>query len=447
MSAPDRAAPPNARRTALRGPMVWFVGSPFEQGDEALMYESDGLLIMEDGRFIERGPASALLPLWADRVTVTHHPHGLIVPGFVDTHLHLPQMAVMGSYGRQLLDWLTEYTFPNEARFHDPAVCADEASLFLDVLASHGVTTGSVFATVHPGSAQALFTQALRRNVRIVAGKVLMDRNSPEGLRDTAQQGYDDSQALIDAWHGKGRLRYSVTPRFAPTSTPAQLEAAGELVNQNPGVHIQSHLSENLDEVAWVRSLFPNASSYLDVYRRSGLLGRRAIYAHGIHLDSEEWALLSESETALAHCPTSNLFLGSGLFELDRAMSSSTPVRVGLASDIGGGTSLSPLQTMGEAYKVAQLRGHSVTAAQLWWLHTLGAAEALDMGSLVGNLAPGHEADAVVLDGAHIPLVAHRMAQVRSIHEQLFYFAACGDDRLVRETWIAGECAYNRSES
>lgn len=447
MSAAPPIAPHPPRPTALRGPMVWFDGNPFVRGADALQYDSDCLLVMHEGRIVARGTASENLAQWVGTADIVHHPNGLIVPGFIDTHLHFPQMGVMGAYGRQLLDWLTDYTFPNESRFHDPSLCTAEATVFLDALASHGVTTGSVFATVHPTSVDALFRQALARNVRMLAGKVLMDRNSPDTLRDTAQQGYDDSLSLIEAWHGKGRLRYSVTPRFAPTSTPAQLEAAGDLVSRTLGVHVQSHLSENPDEVAWVRSLFPKASGYLDVYRRHGLLGRRAIYAHGIHLDDAEWALLAESGTALAHCPTSNLFLGSGLFDLGRATTGPAPVYVGLASDIGGGTSLSPLQTMGEAYKVAQLRKNSVTAAQLWWLHTAGAAEALDLADCVGNLTPGLEADVVVLDGQHIPLVAHRLARVQSVDELLFYFAVCGDDRLVRETWVAGARAYNRTES
>lgn len=429
---------------ALRGPMIWFEGSPFEHGDSALKHDSDGLLIIADGVITARGHAPSLLPGLAPDVEVVHHPGGLITPGFVDTHLHLPQLGVMGAYGRQLLDWLRDYTFPNEARFADPTVCDAEATIFLDALAQHGVTTGCVFGTVHRGSVDALFEKALARNVRIVAGKVLMDRNCPDNLSDTAQTGFDDSQALIDRWHGKGRLRYAVTPRFSPTSTPEQLEAAGALVARTPGVHVQSHISENTDEVAWVADLFPGSKHYLDTYARHGLLGRRAIYAHGIHLTDDEWALLHASDTALAHCPTSNLFLGSGLFDLARATTGPAPVRVGLASDIGGGTSLSPLQTMGEAYKVAQLRGHSVSAAQLWWLHTVGAAESLDMADKVGNLAPGMEADLVVLDGAHLPLVAHRLQRVQSVHELLFYYAACGDDRLVKETRVAGQVAWSR---
>jgi guanine deaminase len=445
MTQPAQAPIPPPAPIALRGPMIWFEGSPFEEGDEALRYDSDGLLVMQSGHIVDRGTAREVLPRLHERVEVVHKPQALIVPGFIDTHLHLPQMGVMGAYGRQLLDWLRDYTFPNEARFSDPTVCATEATAFLDALASHGVTTGCVFGTVHRQSVEALFSQALERHVRLIAGKVLMDRNSPDNLRDTAQTGHDDSLALIEAWHGRGRLRYAVTPRFAPTSTPEQLELAGALVAAHPGVHVQSHLSENLDEVAWVADLFPQARDYLDVYARYGLLGRRAIYAHGIHLSDAEWAILAETATAIAHCPTSNFFLGSGLFDLARATSGSTRVNVGLASDIGGGTSLSPLQTMGAAYKVAQLRGHSVSAAKLWWLHTRGSAHALDLHEQVGNLVVGGEADVVVLDGQHLPMVAHRLERVASIEEQLFYYAACGDDRLVAQTWIAGRLAFDRA--
>lgn len=425
--------------------MIWFDGSPFERGDDALQHDSDGLLVMRDGRIVARGPAHALWPEWSGRAEVVHHPTGLIAPGFVDTHLHLPQLGVMGAYGRQLLDWLRDYTFPNEARFADPQVCTQEAGVFLDALESHGVTTGCVFGTVHPGSVDALFEEALARDVRIIAGKVMMDRNSPDDLSDTAQTSHDESDALIRRWHGRGRIRYAVTPRFAPTSTPAQLEAAGALVAAHPGVHVQSHVSENLDEVAWVADLYPRARDYLDVYARCGLLGRRAIYAHGIHLTDAEWDTLHATDTALAHCPSSNLFLGSGLFDLARCAAGPQRVRVGLGSDIGGGTSLSPLRTMGEAYKVAQLRRHSVSAAKLWWLHTAGAAAALDLDTRVGNLQEGLEADVVVLDGTRLPLVAHRLQRVRSIEEQLFYFAACGDDRLIAETWVAGRRRFARA--
>ena len=428
--------------SALRGPMIGFVDNPCVVGPSALTHDSDGLLVMQDGHVIARGHAPELLAQWQDKVSPVHHPHGLIVPGFVDTHLHMPQVGVMGAYGRQLLDWLNDYTFPNEARFADPEVCVTEARVFVDALLSHGVTTGSVFCTIHPASVEALFTEAATHDMRMVAGKVMMDRNAPDNLRDTAQTGFDDSLALLRRWHGKGRARYSVTPRFAPTSTEAQLEAAQVLVASAPGVHVQSHVSENLDEIEWVRSLYPQDDHYMGVYARFGLVGRRAIHGHGIHLTDAEWALIQDTDTALAHCPTSNFFLGSGLFDLRRSIAQE--VRVGLASDIGGGTSLSPLRTMGAAYKVAQLRGHSVSAAELWWLHTVGAARALDMDDVVGGLEVGQEADAVVLDWSTVPLWSHRLARAKDIHELLFFLAACGDERAVAETWVAGKRVFRR---
>jgi len=428
--------------SALRGPMVRFADNPCVAGPSALQYDTDGLLVMQHGRVIARGHAPDLLDAWKDRVQPVDHPHGLIVPGFVDTHLHMPQVGVMGAYGRQLLDWLSDYTFPNEARFADPTVCADEARIFVDALLSHGVTTGCVFCTIHPESVDALFTASEVHGMRMVAGKVMMDRNAPADLRDTAQSSFDDSLALLQRWHGRGRARYAVTPRFAPTSTEAQLEAAQALVKAADGLHVQSHVSENPDEVAWVRGLFPQDDHYMGVYARYGLVGRRAIHAHGVHLTDAEWALLRDTDTALSHCPTSNLFLGSGLFDLRRSIEDG--VRVGLASDIGGGTSLSPLRTMGEAYKVAQLRGHSISAAELWWLHTVGAARALDMDDEVGGLDVGQEADAVVLDWSDVPLWAHRLSRARDVHEQLFFLAACADERAVAETWVAGRRVFSR---
>ena len=432
------------RATALRGPMVWFSGDPTTDDATALQYDSDGVVVFQDGLIIARGTASAILPTLAEGTEVHHHPQGLIAPGFVDTHLHLPQLDVLGSYGEQLLDWLNRYTFPNEQRFADPAVCAEEARFFVQALLAHGVTTSCVFASVHAQSAEALFAEAERVQMRVLTGKVMMDRNAPDALCDTAQSAYDESKGLIARWHGRGRARYVVTPRFAPTSTPAQLEAAGSLMREFPGVHMQSHVSENVKEVSWVRDLFPAQQNYVDVYDHFGLLGRRSILAHGIHLTDAEWARLSETETALSHCPTSNLFLGSGLFDLRRARTGAHPVRVGLGSDIGGGTSLSPFQTMGEAYKVAHLRGDSHDAARLWWLHTAGAAQALDLGDHVGNLQPGFEADAIVLDWQHLPVMARRLGRSTDILDTLFFLAACGDDRVQKETWIAGKRVWQR---
>lgn len=425
----------------LRGPMVRWQGNPTTDGSDALVYDTDGVVVMADGLIQDVGTAQAILPRHPG-ARVLSRSDRLIVPGFVDTHLHLPQLGILGAYGHTLLDWLNAYTFPNEARFADFAVCAHEAEVFVAQLLGHGVTCASVFGSVHPASVDALFREGARLHMRLLAGKAMMDTNAPDDLRDTAAQSHDDCVALIDRWHGQGRLRYSITPRFAPTSTRDQLEVCRALLDRTDHLHVQSHLSESPAEVAWVAELFPENSHYLDVYEQYGLVGERAIHAHGIHLVDAEWERLAATNTALAHCPSSNLFLGSGLFDLARSQQEG--VRVGLGCDIGAGTSLSPLRTMSEAYKVAQLRGHSVDAATLWWLHTAGAAQALALGDKVGNLAAGMEADVVVLDPAPTALAAHRLARVDDIHELLFFLAACGDDRSVDEVWVAGHRAWAR---
>lgn len=426
--------------TALRGPMLWFTASPWEAGDAALHHEPDGVVLFEDGRVVARGAWGAVS---VGEATVHHRPDALILPGFVDAHVHYPQLRVLGAYGRQLLDWLNDYTFPAERAFADPEVCAEAAGIFVDASLAAGVTAASVFCTVHACSVDALFAAAEAKGMAVLAGKVLMDRNAPDGLRDTAQQGFDESRALIARWHGRGRARYSVTPRFAPTSTPAQLELAGALVADDPSLHVQTHVSENTDELAWVASLYPGARDYTDVYARHGLLHRRTVLAHGIHLGDREWAAIAAAGASIAHCPTSNLFLGSGLFDLAGAVGQHR-VGVALASDVGGGTHLSPLRTMGAAYQVAQLRGVSVSAARLLWQHTAGAAEALDLADELGNLAPGQHADAVVLQPAVDPVSRYRLRFSKTPIETLFYAMTCGDERMVAETWAAGRRVHHR---
>lgn len=427
-------------RRALRGPMVWFVGDPWEQGGAALHSEEDGVLLFEDGRVAARGSFGQVELGGAPVHRVTE---GLIVPGFVDAHVHYPQLKVLGAYGRQLLDWLNDYTFPAERAFADPAVCEEAAELFVQSLLAHGVTGASVFCTVHAGSVDALFTAAARHRLAVLAGKVLMDRNAPDGLRDTPEQGDAESRALIARWHGVGRARYAVTPRFAPTSSPEQLERAGALLAEDPSLHMQTHLSENTAELAWVAELFPEARDYTDVYARFGLLGPRSIFAHGIHLSHREWGALRDSGSCIAHCPTSNLFLGSGLFDLTGAVQRHE-VGVALASDVGGGTHLSPLRTMGAAYQVAQLRGDSVSAARLLWSHTAGAARALRLDDELGNLDVGQFGDAVVLRPEASALGRFRLRGVERPEERLFYALTTGDDRMVAETWVAGESAFVR---
>jgi guanine deaminase len=349
------------------------------------------------------------------------------------------QTGIIGAQGHQLLDWLNDYTFIAEQAFADPAVAADAARVFCDELLRHGTTTALVFCSVHAGSVDALFETAQARNLRLIAGKVLMDRNAPAALTDSAQTGYDQSKALIERWHGRGRALYAITPRFAATSTPEQLELAGALWKEHPDVFVQTHISENKDEIAWVEKLFPERRDYLDVYDHYGLTGRRAVFAHGIHLSERELCRCHETGTALSHCPTSNLFLGSGLFRARHAKDPKRPVHVGIGTDIGGGTSFSMLATMGEAYKVAQLEGHPIDAIEAFFLATLGGARALALDDRLGTLAPGREADMVVLDPNATPLLAFRNGRSRSITETLAVLTTLGDDRAVRATYVAGK--------
>ena len=428
---------------AYRAALLHCLADPREVGSEAsYQYFPDGLLVIEDGKVMEIGAAADLLPTLPADVVVVEYPAALIVPGFVDTHIHFPQVGVIGSYGSQLLDWLQTYTFPAEARFADPAYARDQAAFFLQELLRNGTTTALVFCTVHPQSVDAFFMEAEKRNLRMIAGKVLMDRNAPEELTDDASSGYDESRTLIERWHGKGRLHYAVTPRFAATSTPEQLELASQLLREYPGLYLHTHLSENPAEIAWVKELFPERSGYLDVYDHHRLLGARSVFAHGIHLCDEECQRLGESGSAVAFCPTSNLFLGSGLFDL--AKLEDHGVRVGLGTDIGAGTSFSQLATLNEAYKVLQLQGQKLDPFKALYLATLGGARALYLDEQIGNLQPGKDADFVVLDLQATPLLAHRLAQATSLAETLFALLVLGDDRAVRETFAAGVSVHRR---
>jgi len=427
---------------AIRGEIVHFLADPADAGAAALAHFPDGLLLMRDGRIETAGPAAELLPQLAAGTPVEDLRGKLILPGFVDTHVHYAQTDMIASYGEQLLAWLERYTFPTEARFADPAYAGEVAGFFCDELLRNGTTTAMAFATVHPGSVDALFSAARARRMRLIAGKVLMDRNCPDYLRDTAEQGYLDSATLIRRWHGVDRLRYAVTPRFAPTSTPEQMTLAGRLYAEHPGVYLQSHVAENQGEVAWVAQLYPEARSYLDVYDRYSQLGERSVYAHCIWLDDDDRARMAATGAAASFCPTSNLFLGSGLFDLDRAHE--LGMRVGIGTDVGGGTSFSMLKTLGEAYKVLQLRGSSLAAERAFYLATLGGARSLYLEGEIGNFLPGKEADFVVLDPAASPLLARRMAHADSLAERLFVLMTLGDDRCVAATWVLGEPAWQR---
>ncbi len=395
---------------AIRGAALTFHDDPFAVGDDAAArYESDALILLDGGKIAAFGNHDAVLRDMPPGTPVTHYRDSLILPGFIDCHAHYPQVQVMASFGKNLLDWLETYTFPHEARFADAALCRATAKLFLDQTIRHGTTTAAVYCTVHAESVDAFFAEALARKQRMIAGKVLMDRNAPANLVEDAAAGYANSKRLYERWHGKGRCLYALTPRFAPTSTPEQLEMTGALWREAKGAYLQSHLAEMKEEIAWVAKLFPDCASYLGVYDRFGLLGERAIYGHGIYLDETDFRRLHETGTALAHCPTSNSFLGSGLFDIARATERARPVSVGLASDVGGGFSFSMLATMAEAYKIARFAGRTLTPAQALYLATRGAAASLRLADKIGSIAPGHEADLAVLDLKSTPLIAERM--------------------------------------
>jgi guanine deaminase len=434
------------RVTAIRGPALTYTGDPFQQGlDETMRYEPDAIVAMADGRITEFGPARAVRPKLPRGTKVEDYGRdALILAGFVDTHVHYPQTGIIGAFGTQLLDWLNRYTFVAEQRFADKRHARAVARTFLGEALRNGVTTAAVFCTVHPQSADAFFEESAKLGLRMIAGKVLMDRNAPAALCDSAQRGYDESKALIGKWHGRGRSMYAITPRFAASSTPEQLEAAGALRREHPDCFVQSHISENLAEVEWVKQLYPERSGYLDVYGRYGLLGRRTIYGHGIHLTEAELARIHETGTAIAHCPTSNFFLGSGAFDLGRATRKERSVRVGLATDVGGGTTLSILQTLNEAYKAAQMNGYALSAGRAFYLATRGSARALDLEDTIGSLAPGMEADLVVLDLKSTPLIAFRMKHAADLAEALSVQMTLGDDRAVRATYVAGKRVYTR---
>ncbi len=418
----------------LLGQTLTFDGSPFVEGPGAARHERRGALAVEEGVICDMGAADDLRARYPE-AEVTDHGEALLSAGFVDAHLHYPQTAIIASWGKRLIDWLNSYTFPEEARFGDAGYAREIAARFFDLSLAHGTTTSCSFATIHPESVEAYFAEAQARGLRALAGKTCMDRNAPDALRDTAQSAHDDSKALLEKWHGVGRLSYVITPRFAPTSTPEQLEALGALWAENPDCLMQTHLSEQLEEIDWVARLFPEARDYLDVYERFGLARKGALMGHAIHLTERERAVIEERDISLIHCPTSNTFIGSGLFDMDGLGAG----RVGLATDIGGGSSFSMLRSMAAAYEVAQLAGRALHPAELWWLATAGSARALHLGDRIGRLAKGMEADIVVLDLASTPQIAQRAARAGDFWEALFPTIMMGDDRAVRAVYVAGQ--------
>lgn len=436
----------NEVQTAIRGPVITFTDDPFKRNlDDAMVYEPDGIIAFANGIITHFGPAGVIAPQLPPGVKITHYgSDSLISAGFIDSHVHYAQTPMIGAFGEQLLDWLNKYTFPMERKFLDKDFARSVAKVFLQERLKHGITTSCVFGTVFPQSVDALFEEADKLNMRIAGGKVMMDRNAPDYLLDTPETSYDETKALIEKWHGYHRIMYAITPRFAPTSTAEQLSVAGALFAEYPQCYMQTHIAENLNEVEWVKALFPEREGYLDVYDHYGLCRPRALFGHGIHLTENELARLHGSGSAITHCPTSNFFLGSGYFNASRAMQKNRPVRTGLGTDIGAGTSFSMLTTLSEAYKAAQLNQSALHPAQAWYLATRGTAHAMYIDDKVGSIAPGMEADIVVIDMKSTPMIDYRMQFVQDINEALFVQITLGDDRAIRATYIAGELRYSK---
>jgi guanine deaminase len=419
--------------TVLLGQVLSFAGDPFTDGIDAARVERRGAVALGAGKIIAHGPADTIRAAHP-AAQVVDYGSDLISAGFIDAHVHYPQTAIIASWGKRLIDWLNTYTFPEEARFGDAAYAGEIAERYTGLALAHGTTSFCSYGTIHPASVDAIFAAASARGMRAWAGKTCMDTNAPDNLRDSAQSAYDDSAALIAKWHGVGRLSYVITPRFSPTSTPDQLSALGALWAENPNCLMQTHLSEQVDEIAWVKTLFPNAHDYLDTYEAHGLLGKGGIYGHAIHLEPREVARLREVDASVVHCPTSNTFIGSGLFDMGLA----TSIRTGLATDTGGGSSFSMLRTMAAAYEVAQLRGQSLHPAHLWYLATAGSARALHASHQIGNISAGLEADLTILNLSSTPAIAQATARAQTLWQQLFPTIMMGDDRAIRATYVAG---------
>lgn len=428
--------------TVYRASILHFLDDPDKAGDDAYEFFEDGALVVENGKVVTTGNFSELEKTLAENVEQVDYRGHLLMPGMIDTHIHFPQVEVIASYGEQLLDWLNNYTFPAERQFEDKEYASKIANFFLDELVKCGTTTALVFGTVHKQSVDAFFEASEKRNTRMICGKVMMNRNAPEFLCDDVDSSYQDSKELIERWHGKGRQLYAVTPRFAITSTPEQLQKAGQLLEEYPDVYMQTHISENKDEVAFVQELFPESKDYLDVYDQYKLLGERSVFAHGIHLTPREHQRFRETGSSVSFCPTSNLFLGSGL--LDIAELEKEQVAYSVATDVGGGTSFSMLQTLNEAYKVCQLRGNKLSALKSLYLATLGNARTLKLDDKIGSFKSGNEADFIVMDFNATPLMALKQSKCKTLAEKLFAMIVLGDDRTVKATYVAGQALHLR---
>jgi guanine deaminase len=435
---------------AIRASLLHCTGDPGLAGKAAgVEFIEDALIVVRGAHIDAVAPSAALLPTLGADVPVNDQRGKILVPGFIDAHVHFPQIDVIASYGAQLLDWLNQYTFPEEKKFADRAHADAAAKFFVDRLLENGTTTASVFCTVHPASVDAFFTESEARGLRMIAGKCFMDRNAPDGLRDTVESGVNDTRELIERWHRHERSLYAITPRFAATSTPEQMRAMGTLARAHPTTYIQSHVAENKAEIAWIAELYPAHRSYLNVYDHYGLLREQSIYAHCIYLDDADRARMTASGAAPAFCPTSNLFIGSGLYNLQQALDAGN--RVSIGTDVGGGTSYSMLRTLGEAYKVQQLQGVSLSPAYALYLATLGGAKALSLDDKIGSIAPGKEADFVLLDPNATPLLARRTSlrggYIHNALDTFFAMITLADDRAIAATYANGRCVHQRKNS
>jgi len=434
-------------RTAIRGAYFTYFDNPFvSDTKKSVRYESDGLILIKDGRIEACGPYSQLKSELRDQDSlITYDQEHIILPGFLDTHVHYPQIQMTGAYGKHLVDWLNRYVFVSEQDFSKKEHARLLSQIFLRECLRAGTTTSFVYTTVFPDSVDAFFEESEKLGTRMGAGKVLMDRNAPAQLLDTPQSAYDDSKRLLEKWHGNGRQMYCITPRFAPTSTPEQLKLAGQLWSEHPDAYMQTHLSETLNEIEWVKSLYPDRKGYLDVYDHFGLLGRGAIFGHCVHLTDDELKHLYEADASISHCPTSNLFLGSGLFNIEKAYVEGNPLRVGIGSDLGAGTSFFQLATLNEAYKVALLNNCTLLdSPHAFYLLGRGGAHSVLLEETIGCIAPGYEADLTVLDMHATPYLDFRMRYSRDIYDALFLQIICADDRSVHATYVDGECLYKR---
>ncbi len=432
-------------RQVHRGSLLHF---PKRTIDPAKNYQyfNDGVLVIQEGKITHVGEAETFFKLPENQQLLNYggvdlH-KGLIIPGMIDGHVHLPQIEMIASYGKQLLDWLNEYTFPTEKKFAEVEYCYRQSRFFLEQLLSHGTTTASVFATVHPHSVDAFFVAAEELDARMICGKVMMDRNCPDYLQDTPESAYHDSKVLIERWHGNGRAMYAITPRFAPTSSPEQLKKAGQLAEEHPDTFIQTHLSENLSEIEWIKSLYPKHKDYLDIYQSFGLARDRSLFGHCLHLQDREYKALAESGSTITFCPSSNLFLGSGLFDYQKAKDHNIPISI--ASDIGAGTSLSLFANQSDAYKICQLQGISLDPFESLYRCTQGAADAMGISHLVGNLNPGTEADFIELDIKASPILHQRLVRCNNLSEQLFAISMLSDERVIAATYLNGKLVYKK---